>query len=141
VLSVIRQESFFNHNAVSPAGAIGLMQIMPQTGRSIASQLGQNGFKQRQLFDPSVSIRFGSFFLGEQLRAFSADPKPYLGYELGLAAYNAGPHNARSWLKRFPYDDPDVFIERIPYKETRLYIKKVLKNYTIYKTLAQQSKV
>jgi soluble lytic murein transglycosylase len=140
VLSVIRQESFFNHNAVSPAGAIGLMQIMPQTGRTIASQLGQNGFKQRQLFDPSVSIRFGSFFLGEQLRAFSADPKPYLGYELGLAAYNAGPHKARSWLKRFPYDDPDVFIERIPYKETRLYIKKVLKNYTIYKTLAQQSK-
>ncbi len=141
VLSVIRQESFFNHKAVSPAGALGLMQIMPKTGRTIANQLGQDDFKRRDLFEPSLSIRFGSFYLGERLRAFSPNPQPHLGYELGLAAYNAGPHNAHAWLKRFPYDDPDVFIERIPYKETRLYIKKVLKNYTIYKALARQSNV
>ena len=52
-----------------------------------------------------------------------------------LAAYNAGPRVARRWLERFPVEDADAFVERIPYKETRLYVKKVLKNYTIYKTL------
>ncbi len=134
VLSVIRQESYFNEGAVSHAGAVGLMQIMPQTGRKLARSLGVKSFEWRQLFDPGVSIQLGSRFLGEQVRSFTADSNG-LQFPLGLAAYNAGPRVARRWLERFPIEDADAFVERIPYKETRLYVKKVLKNYAIYKSL------
>ena len=135
VVSVMRQESFFNKLAVSRAGAVGLMQIMPQTGRRIARSMGVKPFDRRLLFDPDTSIRFGSRYLGDQVKSFMAGSTSGIGLELGLAAYNAGPHIARQWLERFPHKDADAFVERIPYKETRLYVKKVLRNYTIYKTL------
>ena len=136
VLSVIRQESFFREDAVSRAGAMGLMQIMPQTGRTLARRLGLRRFERTSLFDPDVSIRLGSRFLGDQVRQFTEGPTGYLGFALGLAAYNAGPHVARKWTQRFSREDPDAFVERIPYRETRHYVKLVLKNYAIYKVLA-----
>ena len=139
VLSVIRQESTFNEKAVSRAGARGLMQIMPHTGLNLARRLEVKPFELRALFDPAVSIRFGSYFLGDQMRQFTTDAGADLGYELGLAAYNAGPHNARRWLKTFPSEDPDAFVERIPFKETRLYVKLVLRNYAIYKALSDDA--
>ena len=111
------------------------MQIMPQTGRRIARSMGVRPFNRRLLFDPDTSIRFGSRYLGDQVKSFMAGPTSGIGLELGLAAYNAGPHIARQWVERFPHEDADAFVERIPYKETRLYVKKVLRNYTIYKTL------
>ena len=136
VLSVIRQESSFKEDAVSRAGALGLMQIMPHTGRTLAHSLGMRRFERRSLFDPEISIRLGSHILGDQVRQFAAGPAQDLGFELGLAAYNAGPRNAHRWLERIPHEDPDAFVERIPYHETRLYVKLVLKNYTIYKALS-----
>ena len=136
VLSVIRQESSFKENAVSRAGALGLMQIMPQTGRRLAQSMGLGDIERRALFDPGLSIRMGSYFLGDQVRQFMEGPAREMGFELGLIAYNAGPGVARKWLGRFPHEDADVFVERIPYKETRRYVKLVLKNYTIYKALA-----
>lgn len=136
VLSVIRQESTFNEGATSRAGALGLMQIMPQTGKTLAHTLGMPRFERSSLYDPDVSIRLGSYFLGDQVRQFAEGPTADMGFELGLAAYNAGPHNARQWLERFPHDDADAFVERIPFKETRLYVKLVLKNYAIYKALS-----
>ncbi len=139
VLSVIRQESTFNENAVSRAGARGLMQIMPHTGLTLARRLKVKPFELRALFDPAVSIRLGSYFLGDQMRQFATGPGAGLGFELGLAAYNAGPHNARRWLETFPSEDPDAFVERIPFKETRLYVKLVLKNYAIYKALSDDA--
>jgi soluble lytic murein transglycosylase len=139
VLSVIRQESTFNEGAVSRAGAMGLMQIMPHTGQNLAETLGIPSFERHSLFDPAVSIRLGSYFLGDQVRQFTEGPAAEMGFELGLAAYNAGPHNARKWLDRFPFDDIDAFVERIPYKETRLYVKLVLKNYAIYKALSNDA--
>ena len=139
VLSVIRQESTFNEKAVSRAGARGLMQIMPHTGLNLARRLEVKPFELRALFDPAVSIRFGSYFLGDQMRQFTTDAGADLGFELGLAAYNAGPHNARRWLKTFPSEDPDAFVERIPFKETRLYVKLVLRNYAIYKALSDDA--
>jgi len=139
VLSVIRQESTFDENAVSRVGARGLMQIMPHTGLTLARTLKIKPFELRELFDPAVSIRLGSYFLGDQLRQFATGPGADLGFELGLAAYNAGPHNARRWLERLPAEDPDAFVERIPFKETRLYVKLVLKNYAIYKALSDDA--
>ena len=137
VLSVIRQESSFRKDAVSGAGAAGLMQIMPKTGRLLARRLGLRRFQLRSLFEPAVSIRLGSRFLSDQVRQFRRGPTRDLGVELGLAAYNAGPQVTREWVRRFPYSDPDAFVERIPYKETRHYVKLVLKNYTIYKALSE----
>ncbi len=139
ILSVIRQESTFNKGAVSRAGAMGLMQIMPRTGQSLADTLGMNRYERHSLFDPAISIRLGTYFLGDQVRQFAAGPAAEMGFELGLAAYNAGPHNARKWIERFPYQDPDAFVERIPYKETRRYVKLVLKNYAIYKALSDDA--
>jgi soluble lytic murein transglycosylase len=139
VVSVIRQESTFNQGAISRAGAMGLMQIMPQTGQTLAQNLGMRRYERRSLFDPAVSIRLGSYFLGDQVRQFTEGPGAEMGFELGLAAYNAGPINAHKWLERFPYEDPDAFVERIPYKETRLYVKLVLKNYAIYKALSDDA--
>ena len=136
VLAVIRQESYFDHDAVSRAGAVGLMQIMPKTGRTLARSAGVGRFEKRMLHDPAVSIRMGSQYLGEQMRTFASGRTREVGFELGLAAYNAGPTAAHKWVRRFPLDDPDAFVERIPYKETRLYVKKVLKNYNIYKALS-----
>jgi soluble lytic murein transglycosylase len=133
VISVMRQESFFDSGAVSPVGALGLMQIMPQTGQQLARQLGVAPFARERLFEPQLSIRMGSHYLAEQVRAFQAGPAPHLGLELGLAAYNAGPEAARRWLGRYPHADPDLFVERIPYKETRLYVKRVMRNFAIYK--------
>lgn len=135
VLSVIRQESFFNESAVSRAGAVGLMQIMPKTGRKLARRFGLQPFHRRQLFDPGLSIQLGTRYLADQMRAFEDAGGGGLRFQLGLAAYNAGPHVARRWVERFPLEDEDVFVERIPYRETRLYVKKVLKSYTIYKAL------
>ena len=135
VLSVIRQESFFNERAVSGVGARGLMQIMPRTGLKLARTMGLDSFELDQLFNPAVSIRLGSSYLAAQVHAFATDPGPGLGIQLGLAAYNGGPAAARRWTRRFPSDDPDAFVERIPYHETRLYVKLILKNYTIYKAL------
>ena len=136
VLAVIRQESYFDDGAVSRAGAVGLMQIMPKTGRTLARSAGVGRFEKRMLFDPEVSIRMGSRYLGEQMRTFASGQTREVGFELGLAAYNAGPSAAHKWVRRFPLDDPDAFVERIPYKETRLYVKKVLKSYNIYKALS-----
>ena len=115
------------------------MQIMPKTGRHLARRLEVKPFELRALFDPAVSIRLGSYFLGDQMRQFTTDAGADLGFELGLAAYNAGPHNARRWLKTFPSEDPDAFVERIPFKETRLYVKLVLRNYAIYKALSDDA--
>ena len=118
-------------------GALGLMQIMPQTGQTMATQLGVRPFARERLFEPAVSIRMGSQYLADQVRTFQAGPAPGLGFELALAAYNAGPEAARRWLARYPHEDLDAFVERIPFKETRLYVKRVMRNYAIYKTLAQ----
>ena len=122
-LAVAKVESNFNPSALSSAGARGVMQIMPKTGKTLATHLGMHRFNHSSLYDPDVSIRLGSYFLGDQVRQFTNGTTADMGFELGLAAYNAGPHNARQWLERFPHDDADAFIERIPFKETRLYVR------------------
>ncbi len=136
VLSVMRQESAFNPRAESRAGALGLMQVMPQTGRKLGRTLGLQPIERDHLLDPDTSIRLGTHFLGDQIRQFAGHNGDDMQLELGLAAYNAGPHNARRWLERMPDLDIDTFVERIPFLETRRYFKLVLRNYTIYRALS-----
>ncbi len=119
VLAVIREESRFDPEAISPAGAVGLMQLLPATA---------GGAVRRQLVDPSTNIRLGAAHLGGLLRVFRGD------VVLALAAYNAGTGAARRFA-RLPRPVPEEFIERIPYSETRAYVRRVLESYGIYRWL------
>ncbi len=130
VFAVIRQESIFNPNAVSPAGAIGLMQIMPNTGAAIARELGEP-FGVDTLYRQSANIRYGTFYLRKLLDQFNENEV------LALASYNGGPPNAREWYARNRDKDLDLFIEDIDFSETRNYVKKVLANFWFYRRLSR----
>lgn len=133
ILAIIRKESYFYPKAISWVGAMGLMQIMPQTGRDIAKDLKVSHFKPSQLLNRSLNISFGQYYVQELLKRFQ-DNKI-----LTLAAYNAGHGNIeRKWMKKYgdPRDkdmDAPTWIELIPFTQTRFYVKKVLANYKIYK--------
>jgi len=128
VISVIRQESVFDPVIVSPAGAIGLMQIMPYTGEEIARDLKQT-FVLDSLYDPAVNIRFGAYYLKKLLNQFKGNSI------LAVAGYNGGPHNAKKWNAQNSDDGFDMFVEDIGFSETRTYVKKVMGNYWTYMEL------
>ena len=127
IAAVIREESVYNPDAVSPAGALGLMQVMPQTGQMIAGRLGGESFIKERLFDPRYNIRLGSWYLGHLAEKFDRNPV-YM-----IAAYNAGPEAVAKWVQQFGGVEPDEFIESIPYTETRLYVKRVLRSHREYR--------
>ncbi|KMQ52812.1 Soluble lytic murein transglycosylase precursor [Chitinispirillum alkaliphilum] len=129
VSSVMRQESIFDKLIVSPAGAIGLMQIMPATGRMIASERNEV-FEVDSLYSPVLNIRFGTYYINKRLNQFENNKV------LMLASYNAGPHNAQRWYNRNKDSEFDLFVEDIGFTETRNYIKKVLGNYWTYQQLS-----
>ncbi|HLG43787.1 MAG TPA: lytic transglycosylase domain-containing protein, partial [Nitrospirales bacterium] len=129
VAAVIREESTYNPAAVSQAGAIGLMQVMPQTGQRIATRLGAEGFTRERLFDPDYNIRLGTWYLGQLAEQFDHNLIHM------VAAYNAGPEVVAKWIQQFGQGEPDEFIESIPYTETRFYVKKVLRTYREYKRI------
>ena len=127
IAAVIREESVYNPDAVSPAGALGLMQVLPQTGQMIAGRLGGESFSKERLFDPRYNIRMGSWYMGQLAEKFDHNPV-YM-----VAAYNAGPEVVARWIQQFGGIEPDEFIESIPYTETRLYVKRVLRSHREYR--------
>ncbi len=129
VLAVIRQESIFDAEALSRSGAIGLMQIMPFTGRSVAQKLGEF-FTADSLLNPATNIRYGTFYLRELLDQFGGNTV------LALASYNGGPPRATEWYAKNKQKTFDMFIEDIAFSETRSYVKKVLANYWTYRTFS-----
>ncbi len=120
LISLIRQESAFNRNARSIVGARGLMQVMPATARSIAS------VSRGKLYDPKVNIRVGTKYFRRQLDQYNGD------VELTLAAYNAGFARVDQWMKRYPVGNKLLFIDLMPYKETRDYVTTIMRNYYWY---------
>ena len=132
VWAVMRQESVFNPRVVSPAGAIGLMQIMPATGKNIAREL-KNAYSVDSLYVPSINIRFGAWYLRSLLDEFNENEA------LAAASYNGGSENAKAWLLRNQGEDLDLFVENIGFTETRNYVKKVLANYWTYRRLTMLS--
>ena len=130
VMALIRQESLFRPGAVSPVGAVGLMQVMPATGAEIADSTGWPQYDPAILTDPAISLHFGSRYLEDQLARFDGF------WPAVLAAYNGGPHNVARWWE-FPERelDAELWIDRIPYKETRNYVKKVIAQYAAYRRL------
>jgi len=127
--SLIRQESLFEPGAVSWVGARGLSQIMPHTGRWIARRLGMRGFRTSHLLDPELNVRFGTYYLAEQLEEFDGDVMR------ALAAYNGGPHNVDRWWNYGGGKDTDVFVEDIGYSQTNDYVRRVFLYCEFYREL------
>jgi soluble lytic murein transglycosylase len=129
LLSLVRQESFYDPDAGSGAGALGLTQVVPTPGESIADSLGVIGFIGDDLFRPSVSLRFGAHYLASQLRGFDGD-----AYH-ALAAYNGGPGAASDAIDAGGGSDPDVFVEDLEFDETQRYVRLVMENLARYRQL------
>lgn len=132
VHAIIRQESTFNTNIVSSAGARGLMQLMPTTAQLVAKQLGIRHTHSRLTSDPEYNIRLGSTYMADLIDRFNGS------YVLAIASYNAGPGRARAWIDQF--GDPrsegiDVvdWIELIPLSETRNYVQRVMEALLVYR--------
>lgn len=135
-LALIRQESSFDADAVSPVGARGLMQLMPATARTTARRLGVPTTPQRLTADPQHNMALGTAYLAEQLGAFDG------AVPLALAAYNAGPHRVAQWLAEAGDPriaaaqggaDPIDWVERIPFAETRNYVQRVIESQLVYR--------
>lgn len=134
VMAVIREESRFNPRAVSRASARGLMQIMPGTGRGLAKDLDISRYRTARLYDPSLNIEMGSFFLSRLMKNFRNN------FYLTLAGYNGGPNRIKRYVNTWYNGDVgaidiDEFVESIPLRETRLYVQKVMGSYFEYKRL------
>lgn len=129
VVSIIRAESKFDTNAVSHKGAKGLMQIANITGNWAAEELNISGYHEEILFNPDINIKIGCWYLDKLKKEF----KNNIGNV--LAAYNAGSGNVNKWLCDKKYSDDGKELTEIPFGETRDYIKKVNRNFKIYKYL------
>ncbi len=128
IWAVAREESHFRYDAVSGAGALGLMQIMPPTGKDIAQRLGV-AITDNDLLNPEISIKFGSFYINSMLNMFDGD------IDKAMAAYNGGGGNVKKWMQSsFGTQDED-FPTAITFPETQEYITKVRNSYLIYKWL------
>ncbi|MBU1335862.1 MAG: lytic transglycosylase domain-containing protein [Alphaproteobacteria bacterium] len=132
VYAVVRQESMFQIDAVSSAGARGLMQLMPGTAREVAREVGVDYSPGRLVSDAAYNALLGSTYLSAQLERYDGS------LVLAAAAYNAGPGNANKWIRaygdpRADNVDPVIWVELIPFQETRTYVKRVLGNYLVYR--------
>lgn len=134
IWGIMRAESNYKKNVISPVGALGLMQVMPATGQKIAGLLSEKEFQVPTLLEPEGAVRIGAKYLQRLGKKFDQN------IPLIAAAYNAGPHRVKSWLSAFGNRDVDEFIEHIPFLETRNYVKKVVSNYQIYSLLYSQKK-
>ncbi|HZP99103.1 MAG TPA: transglycosylase SLT domain-containing protein [Reyranella sp.] len=131
-LALTRQESAFNAAAVSPSGALGLMQLLPGTARDVATKLGVPFIQDKLTRDPTYNVELGSQYLADMLQRFGGS------YELALAAYNAGPNRVTRWLETM--GDPRAgkidmidWIEMIPLRETRNYVQRIMEGVGVYR--------
>jgi len=128
VASLIRQESNFNPLATSPVGARGLMQLMPAVGKTLADAKGIGPWDPDILYQPAINIKLGTAHLSELVRKYPEVVKV-------LSAYNAGESRVAKWSGKAGAGDPEVFTERIPFVETRDYVRAVLRNRAYYQAL------
>ena len=128
VAAIVREESSYNPRALSPAGARGLMQLMPRTAQPMAEIRGLAFGDGDLLDDPRTNLQLGAAFMSGLLKQWS-DPR------IALAAYNAGPARARQWWQTRRSNDIEVFVELIPFDETRNYVKKVTVSWEEYRRL------
>jgi soluble lytic murein transglycosylase len=128
IYALMRQESAFDPQAISPVSATGLMQLMPSTAQHVADELSFD-LKPVELTSPEVNLRLGAFYLGKLLKTYKQNPM------LAAAAYNAGPGAVNDWLAGGGDQEADVWVARIPYDETRNYVARVIGNLARYQWL------
>lgn len=144
LFSLIRQESAYHLAATSRSQAKGLMQLIPPTAQEVAQDLRIKNFNSDQMYHPLVNIRFGAHYLAKVIRQFGGN------VSVGLAAYNAGPQRLKKFFEGravvenpalLSQEDPwtDLWIEELPWLETNLYVKSILRNRVVYQTLEQGS--
>lgn len=134
VYSFVKQESCFNSRAESSVGAMGLMQIMPDTGRELARDL-QYSWNPRKMREPAYNLSLGQNYLKQLM----AHPEVNNNLIFTAVSYNAGPGNLSKWKKKMDYqNDPLLFIESIPSKETRSFVERIMVNYWMYRALMGQ---
>lgn len=129
LMAVIKVESRFDPRARSHRGAIGLMQLMPETARWAAEQMRLPSFSVEHLEDPEVNVRIGAWYLALLRNQFGGD------LVLALAAYNGGEGNVRRWLQERRWSGELETLDDIPFPETREYVRRVLVNYEWYRRL------
>jgi soluble lytic murein transglycosylase len=129
VYAIMREESGYQPDALSVVGARGLTQIMPDTGRRLATDLGAVGFDPAELFVPERNLELGAFYLGQLLQRFDGR------LSAAIASYNAGPEAVARWLAAAPGSADDEWVESIPYDQTRAYVKRVLRSLHVYRVL------
>jgi soluble lytic murein transglycosylase len=129
IAGIIREESLYNPQALSPVGAMGLMQLMPATAQRVAKRIGLPSIKRDNLFSGEFNIQLGVQYVGQLLRENDGQVIRV------IAAYNAGPNAVRRWVNKNGHREADEFVELIPYKETRKYVKRVLTSYHVYRDL------
>ncbi len=129
VASLIRQESEFNAVALSRVSAVGLMQLMPKTGKTVARQVKFKGYDASKLFTPAVNLQLGTYYFKEMVDKYNGQ------FEYALAAYNAGSDRVGEWLGSGHYRDPQEFVESIPFTETREYVQAIMRNANVYRQL------
>ncbi|MGF1468563.1 MAG: transglycosylase SLT domain-containing protein [Sandaracinaceae bacterium] len=126
--AVMRVESVYNPRIISYAGAIGLMQIMPRTGRHIADAVGDDRFTVDALLDPALNVDYAAWYLRSLLDRWDGR------LPLAIASYNGGPHNVRRWMRDYsPRMPVDAFLEHIPFSQTHRYVRRVLTHYAAYR--------
>jgi soluble lytic murein transglycosylase len=129
VASLIRQESEFNPLAVSRANAVGLMQLLPKTGKVVAHEESLKHYNATLLFSPAVNLQLGTRYFRSMVDKFGGS------FEHALAAYNAGSDRVEDWMGQGPYRDSPEFVESIPFTETREYVQAIMRNASVYKQL------
>lgn len=132
IWSIMKAETQFKADAISPVGAVGLMQFMPYTSQKVAQLLKERDHDPKILFQPDAAVQHGAVYLKKLSREFD-DQLP-----LVAAAYNGGPHRVKLWLRNFGEIDFDVFVEHIPFGETRTYVKRVLSFMKTYQKLYEE---
>ncbi len=135
IYSIIRQESAFNRYARSPADAFGLMQILPRVAKRSAQQSKTSYQSIDDLFNPEINLSLGTFYLRQLLDKFDNQ------FIMAIASYNAPEEAVRHWVKKRYRNEPVEFIEDIPYKETRLYVKLVIRNLVFYQRLFSENEI
>ena len=129
VASLVRQESEFNPAAVSRANAVGLMQLLPRTGKNVAHEVKLRTYSPGQLYTAPVNLQLGTRYFRGMVDKFGGS------LEYALAAYNAGSDRVEEWLGQGKYRDAPEFVESIPFTETREYVQAIMRNAAVYKQL------
>ncbi|MCR5146664.1 MAG: lytic transglycosylase domain-containing protein [Clostridia bacterium] len=132
IYAIIKVESNFNPNVTSGSGAKGLMQLMDNTAIDLAKELGLEKFETNMLYDPETNIMLGVKYFDKLLTKYNEN------YYLAIAAYNAGIGNVDNWLNKGIISTDGSNIENIPYKETNMYVRKIVNAHKVYEQLYEQ---